>query len=315
MGKGASRHVTTANAGMSLFAATPANACAAYTGLRDGTHAHQQAGREHCDNLWRDFAPLADANFVAEFPIRLHERWFEMYLTVALLRAGLNVTCPKPGPDILLTLAGGTRIWIEATCATPGQPGLPDSVPPPQYAAVGASPVVTSRPTEQMALRIRNAVSAKEAVFRGYVTTGIVAATDVQVVAVNVHAVHGLWADMGDLMMRSLYGVGDMVLTLDRSTGTVVDQRHAQITHIAKKSTGAMVGVQPFIDGSLPHISSIIGSRADAVNLPDRRLGDDLTLFPNLTGSVAWPAGTVPLGAEWSFTQGIDGWDGKLVGY
>jgi hypothetical protein len=140
---------------MSLFAAIPANACAAYTGLRDGTHARQQAGRVHCDNLWRDFAPLADANFAVEFPIRLHERWFEMYLTVALLRAGLNVTCPKPGPDILLTLAGGTRIWIEATCATLGQPGLPDSVSPPQYAAVGASAVVTSRPTEQMALRIR----------------------------------------------------------------------------------------------------------------------------------------------------------------
>lgn len=300
---------------MSLFAANPANACAAYTGLRDGTHARQQAGRAHCDDLWRDFAPLADPNFAAEFAVHLHERWFEMYLTVALLRSGLSVTCPKPGPDILLTLAGGQRIWIEATCATPGQPGLPDSVPAPQYTALGQPPVVTSRPTEQMALRIRNAVSTKEAVFRGYVTAGIVAATDVQAIAINVHAVHGLWADMGDLMMRSLYGVGDLVLTVDRSTGTVVDQRHDPLAHIAKKSTGAAVGVQPFIDGSLPHISAVIGSRADAVNLPDRRLGDDLTLFPNLTCSAAWPTGTVTLGEEWSFTPGTDGWDGKRINY
>ena len=94
---------------------------------------------------------------------------------------------------MLVTLGNGTRVWIEATCATPGAPGLPDSVPAPQYAQPGQPAVVTERPTEQMALRIRNALATKEAVFRGYLNAGIVAPTDVLAIAINVHAVDGLW--------------------------------------------------------------------------------------------------------------------------
>ena len=119
---------------------------------------------------------------------------------------------------------------------------------------------------------------------------------------------------MGDLMMRSLYGVGDLVLTLNRDTGAVVGSHHDQLTHISKRSTGAPVGVRPFIDGGLPHISAVIGSRADAVNLPGR-LGDDLAVFPNLTPAVSWPVGAVPLGEEWDFVTAADGWDGKRVSY
>lgn len=304
---------------MTLFAAEPENACVAYTNLREATEGRALAGREHCDNLWRDFEPLADANFATEFPVRLHERWFEMYLTVALLRAGLEVSCPKSKagrPDILVTMNDGKRIWIEATCATPGMPDSPDSVPAPRYAdiAAGEKPIVTSRPTEQMVLRIRNSLAAKEIVYRNYLDAGIVAPTDVLVIAINVHAVHGLWADMGDLMMRSFYGVGDLMLTISRETGAVVKSHHDQLTHIAKKKTGAEVGVQPFIDGALPHISAVIGSRSDAVNLP-RRLGDDLVLFPNLTARVEWPTSAIKLGEEWAFTQVEDGWDGKQFVY
>lgn len=73
--------------------------------------------RAHCEDLWIDFQEFADPNFRAEFAYRTHERWFEMYLTVSLIRAGHKVICRKPGPDILLK-EDGRRIWIEATCAT-----------------------------------------------------------------------------------------------------------------------------------------------------------------------------------------------------
>jgi hypothetical protein len=101
---------------MTLFDATPPNACAAYTNLRKAKDGWQLAGRGRCEELWRDYEPYADASFVAEFPAHLHERWFEMYLTVAL-RSGLSVSCPKVktgGPDILVTTGNGGRVWIES---------------------------------------------------------------------------------------------------------------------------------------------------------------------------------------------------------
>lgn len=304
---------------MSLFSAEPENACQAYTNLRKATEGSALAAREHCEDLWRDYEEFADDNFESSFPVQLHERWFEMYLTVTLLRAGHNVSCPKfktGGPDILLTMDNRKRVWIEATCATPGRPGEPDSVPEPRFVniAAGEKPVVTSRPTEQMVLRLRSALSAKESKFRKYLEAGTVEAADVLAVAINVHAVYWAFADMDELMKRALYGQGNIVLTVSRETRKIVDSHHEQVEHIAKKKTGEPVGVRPFIDQSLPHISAVLGSRADAANLP-RQLGGDLSLFPNLTAQVGWQASTIRLGEEWAFAQVDGGWDGKRVSY
>ncbi len=296
-----------------LFAAIPDNACQAYLNLRDSEHRHAQDGRQHCEDIWNDFAQLADDHFLAEFPIRLHERWFEMYLTVSLLRARLTVACPKPGPDILLT-DRDSRIWIEAVCATPGEAGRPDSVPTPQYAKLGEKPIVTSVPQDQSVLRLRNSLEEKARKYNDYLKKGIVDLNDVLVIAINVHAVPTLARDMEDFMMRALYGVGNHIITLAVSTGDIVGRDREQITAIAKKSTGAEVGVQPFIDGSMPQIAAVLGSRSDAVNLP-RRLGDDFGLFPNLTPQMAWTKGSIGLGEEWSFVEAEGEWQGQKSNY
>src|SRR5690606_5784336 len=143
-----------------------------------------------------------------DFPRRLHERWFEMYLAVALLRVGIDVKRPKPpAPDLLLTI-GGRRIWIEATCANAGDPSKPDSVPQPRYAKPGEAPVVRERPTDAMTFRISNSLRVKEQAFGAYMQRGIVAADDVTAIAINVHAIPYAWTDMDDLMRRALYGLG-----------------------------------------------------------------------------------------------------------
>jgi type I restriction enzyme S subunit len=296
-----------------LFAATPANACPAYANLRGAGDEHCRAGREHCEELWRDFEPLADPNFAVEFALHVQERWFEMYLTVALMRLGLDITCPKPGPDILLRL-DGRRVWIEAVCATAGEAGRRDSVPQPRYTRIDEPAIVRDVPWDEMTLRVRSALAAKGARFQDYLRNGHLAPDDALVVAINVHSIPGAWVDMGDLMMRALYGRGDLVLTIDRDTGVVVGSRHQRLSSIPKKSTGAEVGIQPFIDGSIPHIAAVIGSRADACNRPIR-LGDDLLLLPNLTARMPISAGSLQIGEEWVFVQDKDGWQGQLRSY
>lgn len=297
---------------MTLFAKEHGNACAAYNNLRSTRSEHGTAAREHCDDLWRDYEPFADKNFLDEFALHLHERWFEMYLTVSLLRAGLNVQCPKPGPDNLLTV-NGQRLWIEATCASPGEPGRPDAVPAPVYAKAGEQPEARPVPQNQMVLRIRNSLATKETVVRDYIRAGIVAEGEPVAIAINVHAVHWAWVDMGKYMEQSLYGLGNLAIAIDPKTLQVVDRQRQQLTHITKHN-GAEVRVQPFLDESMPHISAVLAAGADAGNLRSY-LGQDYMLFPNVTAAIPWPTGAIPLGQETVIAPVEDGWEGTSISY
>ena len=88
--------------------------------------------REGCEDLWRGFSDLADANFVERFPFEFHQRWFEMYLGAALRRAKLDVTAPKPDPD-LRVMVEGRPLYIEAIAPTAGHPLHADAVQEPVY--------------------------------------------------------------------------------------------------------------------------------------------------------------------------------------
>ena len=248
------------------------------------------AARACCEDIWSDFEDFADPNFKTEFAARTHSRWFEMYLTVSLLRAGHEVDCPKPGPDVLLKV-GGQRIWIEAVCASAGDPRRSDSVPRTVFGKV------VPEPTEQYVLRIRNALDEKQRKFRKYLDEGIVSVGDVMVVAMNVFEIDGLGPHIDSHFMRALYGVGDPVIQIGRHSGEVRGVGNARVESVKKKASGAEVGVQPFIDGTMEHVTAVLGSYAYAFECRTQ-LGDDFVLYPNLTGDVSWPPGVLQVGAE-----------------
>lgn len=299
---------------MELFASLPRNACDWYRALYDPQSRDQLEVRRHCEDLWRDFEQYADEHFVSQFSVSPHERWFEMYLTVSLLRADLRIECRKPGPDILLH-RGGRRIWIEAICATKGKYGLPDSVPDRQFAGPNEKVEFFDVPKQEYALRIQAALSEKARAYSNYLDDGVVNPQDLLAVAINVSRVSWLWADMDDHMCRALYGVGDLMIAIDRETREVVDRRFQKIAHIAKKSTGNLVGVRSFIDGSRPHIAAVIGSRASLGNVPPK-LGNDLVIYPNLSADNQWPPEVLRLGEELIFNpNGTNSWTGEKAKY
>ena len=208
----------------SLFQGLPPNSSLYYEKMYAAGEERFRRAREHCEDLWRDFAPHADEHFLSEFRgsepdrgrrnLQTHARWFEMYLTVSLIRLGLGVRCPKPGPDILLT-AGGRRVWAEAVSATAGQNGFPDSVPEPEYGKLVDTPI------DKYVLRIRNSLDEKARKFRTYIENGTVDRNDVLVIAINVWGV-GLGPHLYHCMQRALYGEGDLILNFDKRTGEVV---------------------------------------------------------------------------------------------
>ena len=284
----------------------PERYCPEYEKVWCGTNERCISARTHCEILWKSYRTHADDNFLTEFPIHFHQRWFEMYLTVSLIQAGLtiDVSHRNSGPDLLILL-DGQRLWIEAVCTENGDPENPNSVPRIE------TNVVRDIPIKQYVFRLRNSLEEKNKKLNQYIQDGIILPGDLTLVAISVGGIPFFAVDMDECIQRSVYGIGDLSVLVNRSTGEVASiQRESRIS--IAKSSGAPVDVQCFIDGSMNHISALLGSGVSAWNLPGE-LGEDFILYPNLTSAQQWPYGIVPIGREWMFCESAEGWDGKLV--
>jgi hypothetical protein len=290
-----------------LFGSGSANACDLYNKLcRPDEFPKGKIVRQHCEQLWRTYHPFAETQFLPEFSVRFHQRWFEMYLTVTLIERGADVqrTSP-PGPDIVVNV-NGRRVWIEAVCGTGGEPGRPDSVVEPLRGEC------FSVPFDKIALRIRTSVDEKKKKYEKYLSGGCVATADSLLIALNVHEIPYASSDVERYVFRSLYGVGNQVLIIDRKTAKAVGSTNEQLQAIPKLSTGASVGTQPFIDGSMPSIVGVIVSAHSASSAAHK--SPDFTLYPNLTAETPWNAGDLPIEREWEFEPPTaDGWTGRLL--
>jgi hypothetical protein len=156
-----------------------------YRNLTRPQHRGAVAAREHCEEMWAAFHPLADRNFLERLLFEFHQRCFEMYLGASLVSAGIDVRAPKPGPDFEVS-AGGQRIFIEAVAATPGNPEHADAVSEPVYRDAEGRAIAVEVPHDRITLRIASAVRAKLDVFDRYRSKGLVAADDACIVAVNL---------------------------------------------------------------------------------------------------------------------------------
>ena len=291
--------------GSSLFSDSSESSCPEYQHVLNPASEQCRMAKAHCEDLWSDFSEHADGQFLKEFRLNFHQRWFEMYLTVSLIRAGLTVDCRNPGPDVLLTFAE-RHVWIEAVCVTEGQAGKPDSVPPLEDGKTVDVPI------KQYVMRIRNSLDEKSKKFKTYLEKGVVGHGDVLVIAINGGGIPFLFSRLSECTESSLYGVGDLVLTLNRSTGEVVGSRHEHIEKI-KKVSGKEIGVRPFVDGSMDHVSAVLTSWRQPL-APPSTLGSDFVLYPNLSCRTPWVRNSLPVAVEWSFEEDESGvWKGKEI--
>lgn len=289
-----------ANAPPDLFALNPADADRAYANIRNLADSEMAvACRRACEELWADYWRDADEHFLAEFPKRFHQRWFEMHLTVALKRLGLNATCPKPGPDVLVE-ANGRRVWIEATAPTGGAQNNQDAVPEPQ---AGSAFWV---PKKEIVLRVAGAIDAKAKAFQQYIRDGRVRPDDACIIAVNVRAVPHAAYDAADYFQGALYAVGDEYVLIDRDSLNITGAGFHRRPEV-QRARGAVVDTQMFLTDRYRHVSAVIGSWADVANGPTR-LGDDFLIFPNPCAAVPYPTGLIERGREWLLTAEGEGW-------
>jgi hypothetical protein len=270
----------------SLFAVPPPEGCAQnYRNLWEPPNARSALARQQCEDLWRDFADLADNDFIDRFPFELHQRWFEMYLGASLRRAGLNPSAPKPGPDFQV-IVERAPIFTEAIAPTAGAPLHLDAVQEPVYTDADGEAMAAQVPHDLITLRLATAFRTKANAFDGYRRKGYVGAGDACIIAMNLRAIPHAWADAEEFWFRAMYGVGNRFVAIDRVGGaTMAGREHRDLL---QRRGGANEDVAPLLRPEHAGISGVLGSAADLANLPDP-LGDDFLLMPHARPNSPYP--------------------------
>ena len=185
-----------------------------YRAVRDGSDARLKLAKWHCEYLWLFFERHADKEFRTELRRTFDARYWEMYLTVSLILAGYEVTCPKPGPDAGITYRG-QRIWFEAVAPDCGDPSKPDSVP------TGLAGQV---PEEKIILRYLNSISTKyKDQYSNWLANGTVSDKDAMVYAINPRALPGDERDRDPpRLLQVAYNIGLPNVEIDPTSMKVV---------------------------------------------------------------------------------------------
>jgi len=287
-----------------LFAIDDPGACATYIAARRPPGPGAAHSRANCDELWRDFEPYASEHFLAEFPCHFHQRWFEMYLAVALLRAGLDISCPEEGaPDVCVQHRDGCVLWLEATAPTGGAKPNKDRVEHPARPGAGAAAFYV--PTERVILRVSGALHTKAAGLRTYRAKGVIGPEDQAVVAINVRDIPFGLDTFESCALGAIYGVGSQIVTINRDTGEAVDSGYQHRPELLR-SSGRSVDAAPFLHPGFEHVTGALISAANSANCP-RPLGLDFMLFPNLKAAPAYTARQLAVGREWRWELQSDG--------
>lgn len=291
-----------------LFALDDPGADPTYVNVQAAAREGSARAREHCDELWRDFAPYASKQFIAEFPYHFHQRWHEMYLAVVLLRAGLDVRCPKEGaPDVRVQHRDGAVLWIEAVAPTGGDDSNPDRVTYPAPRQPGEEPVAYWVPIDQVTMRVSGVLRDKAAKIQAYRDRGVIAPDHQALVAINVHDIpHGFY-DALRYALGATYGVGPPFVVIDRVSGAAVDSGFQHRPQL-QRASGAPVDVAPFLHPAFAHVTGALFSAADAANYPTP-LGLDFMLFPNPHAVPAYTARQLPIGREWRLEPAGEGYN------
>jgi len=139
----------------------------------DGSH------RLYLEDLWAEFEPYSDPNFLNEIPRRghFHARAWEMRLTVVLKRLGLPVCARRTGVGPDIRIDSEPPIWIEAVAPS----GTAEQWVMHDLAMRTAVPVREP----EIILRYTQAIREKWDKYNGYLDRGIVAPSDCYVIAVS----------------------------------------------------------------------------------------------------------------------------------
>ena len=263
-----------------------------YVVLRDRVHAVDQ--RAKVEKMWSVFEPYADSSFRSAAMQQFHQRYWEMYVAVALLHRGHAITKHgNDGPEFSFQV-NGQRIWLEAVAPTRGVGA--DAVP---EITCGERYTV---PVEQVLLRFTNAFCEKQQRFAAARSKGIVKAEDAYLLAINSRGVpHAPYSGTVPFYIQALLPVGSLAMEIDKATKKVVDSYH-NYRPVVKKSNEAEVSTSAFLDPSSAFCTGVLHSAVDAANHP-QELGGDFSFLHNPSATHQLGSGVFPWAEQFTFSD------------
>ncbi len=279
----------------SLFGTADEGTCDAYRACRDhGTKSNARAFLEQSWDRVGHFVGDRRQHFLTEFRSNFHAKSWELYLLAVLSDAGCGIEPGKPdGPDICACI-GGKRVWIEAVVPTPGAPESPDRVfqrPPGRWGGA-------LYPEAALLIRYRSVLEEKLKKIDGYRTKGLVAPTDVVLIALNQGAI--LDSDLHDVevpaIVKAVLPIGEtvMVVTPYRKEPPRVE---IPPRFSVKKKKGAEVSTTLFLEPRSAAVSGVLFSSQVVWNLQNAA-AKDLGLLHNPQAAAPLPKRSLPLKCE-----------------
>jgi hypothetical protein len=202
------------------------------------------AAKEHFVEMWNFYysAGLNDPHFTSEFPSRLCHRWWELEVAWFLSQKGFELKSSSYGPD-LLCIKGDIKIYVEDVICEPGDPNSPDFpaelMPGPHNdGKVKVTHVDLPERERLELLRLRNSIESKVHQYHQRLEKGHIDPQIPYILALSPVMIPDMISD-GDgipAVVKAVYPVGQIYLTIDRTSQKVIDKGRTYRPTIQKSS-------------------------------------------------------------------------------
>lgn len=216
--------------------------------------------KAHIDDMWKYFcgAGLNDPHFASEFHSHIFHRWWELEVAWYLSHQGFSLESSSSGPDFLCT-KDGRKIYVECVVSEPGEATSPDYPGklisgPHRNGEIKISHVDLPERERQELLRIRNSIESKLKQYHRHVEKDSVDPKYPYVIALSPAIIPDMISDDDGIpsIVKAVYPVGQIYLTIDRTTNKVIDGGRTNRSTI-KKSNNADVRTNIFLPNESEH--------------------------------------------------------------
>jgi hypothetical protein len=270
----------------------------AYSNFRDLPDERVGVYRRFVESLWERYRGNEDKNFLSNAKDQFHQRFWEMYLWVALDEMGLDPQSHgSEGPDLYVDI-DGRKFWIEAVCPTGGYG--PDAIPD-EISVFGEASEV---PVDAIMLAFTNSIRKKYKKHECDVEKYGIDSGDGFIIAVCSGAMPISARAGGEIpyIVKSCYGIGSLTLAINAATLNREESFYQERLD-CRRHTGSAVSLASLRSGNHRLLSAVLYS---AVNCTSTRcaLGGDFELLLNVDASVKVSADLFPTARSWWYESG-----------